>query len=113
MKVEKMRQSFIFTLLFYSFILIFYQTIHSMGWAEKTLIEMTFDEKIGQLFFIAVRSNSEEVNDPLFKNISNAFSLHEKHDVEYAQRMIDQYHIGGVLYICIGDPITQHQVTNQ
>jgi len=84
-----------------------------LKWAEKTVASLTIDEKIGQLFFIAVRANPGYSDDPLFKNIFTAFGLVEKHDREYALRMIQEHHIGGVLYICRSTILEQQKLTHE
>lgn len=68
-------------------------TPHSSIWTEEMLSTMTLDEKIGQLFMIAVYSNK---------------------DKEYEDKIgeiIRKYHIGGLIFFQ-GNPVKQVEMTN-
>lgn len=81
------------------------------GWAEDVLQSMSLREKIGQLFFIAVRSNPESP-DVRFASMQRTLDLRGPHDRIYAYFMIQQFHVGGVLFISSGCPIEQHKLTH-
>lgn len=62
-------------------------------WPEETLNAMTLDEKIGQLFMIAVYSNKD------------------KEYYEKIEGIIRKYHIGGLIFFQ-GDPVRQVEIAN-
>lgn len=62
-------------------------------WTEETLHAMTLDEKIGQLFMIAVYSNKD------------------KEYQEKIESIIRKYHIGGLIFFQ-GDPVKQTGLVN-
>ncbi|MDE5638858.1 MAG: beta-N-acetylhexosaminidase, partial [Odoribacter sp.] len=62
-------------------------------WTEETLHAMTLDEKIGQLFMIAVYSNKD------------------KEYQEKIESIIRKYHIGGLIFFQ-GDPVKQIGLVN-
>ena len=57
-------------------------------WSEETLRAMTLDEKIGQLFMIAIYSNKD------------------KEYQEKIEGIIRKYHIGGLIFFQ-GEPVRQ------
>lgn len=63
-------------------------------WSVKTLERLSLDEKIGQLFMIAV--NADENGPANKKFIENQpYTLTRKH----AQDCIQHYHVGGIIYL--------------
>lgn len=69
----------------------FYSNTH---WADSVLATMTLDEKIGQLFMVPSYSNK-----------------HANGYVKSVSKLIDDYHIGGVIFFQ-GGPVRQAQMTN-
>ena len=63
-------------------------------WAEKILSEMTLEEKVGQLFMIAVFSNRREA------------------DYQIVESQIRKYHLGGVAFFQ-GNALKQAELTNR
>lgn len=72
------------------------------SWAEKTLKEMTKDEKIGQLFMIAAYVDrdyaSREIGNP---NI-----------IQEMDHLITHYHVGGLAYVGPSECLKQVELTN-
>lgn len=64
------------------------------AWVEKILSEMTLEEKVGQLFMIAVFSNRNEA------------------DYRIVESQIQKYHLGGVAFFQ-GNAIKQAELTNR
>ncbi|MCM1029959.1 MAG: serine hydrolase [Oscillibacter sp.] len=62
-------------------------------WCEETLNAMTLDEKIGQLFMVAVYSNKD------------------KEYQEKIEGIIRKYHVGGLIFFQ-GDPVRQVEMVN-
>ena len=63
------------------------------NWVENTLKNLTLDQKIGQLFMIQAYSNKDK-----------------KH-TNYINKMIKQYHVGGLIFMQ-GTPEKQVELTN-
>ena len=63
-------------------------------WVDSTLEAMTIEEKIGQLFMIATFSNREESH------------------YRFIDRLINDFHIGGLIFFQ-GGPVAQAQLTNR
>jgi beta-N-acetylhexosaminidase len=64
------------------------------AWVEKILSEMTLEEKVGQLFMIAVFSNRNEA------------------DYRLVESQIQKYHLGGVAFFQ-GNALKQAELTNR
>lgn len=64
------------------------------AWVEKILSEMTLEEKVGQLFMIAVYSNKREA------------------DYQIVENQIRKYHLGGVAFFQ-GNALKQAELTNR
>jgi beta-N-acetylhexosaminidase len=64
------------------------------SWVEKHLAEMTLEEKVGQLFMIAVYSNRREA------------------DYSIVENQIRKYHLGGVAFFQ-GNALKQAELTNR
>jgi beta-N-acetylhexosaminidase len=64
------------------------------AWVEKILSEMTLEEKVGQLFMIAVYSNRNEA------------------DYRLVESQIQKYHLGGVAFFQ-GNALKQAELTNR
>lgn len=69
------------------------RTPESVSWAEDMLDTMSLDEKIGQLFMVAVYSNKDKEYE------------------EKIGRLIRQYHLGGLIFFQ-GEPVRQAEMTN-
>lgn len=79
-------------------------------WAQQTLASMTLREKIGQLFVVAAVSCFEQPTEFL------AVKLQEcpyQMDPDHILNMIENYHVGGVIFIFKSDPRTQIQFTER
>jgi beta-N-acetylhexosaminidase len=63
-------------------------------WVDSTLHTMPLEEKIGQLFMVATFSNRDETH------------------YKYIDRLINDYHIGGLIFFQ-GGPVSQAQLTNR
>ncbi len=70
-----------------------FQTNEAKTWADSVLLEMSIDEKIGQLFMVAAYSN-----------------LGEGH-VNKISSLIEDFHIGGLIFFQ-GGPVRQANLTN-
>lgn len=72
------------------------------SWAEKTLEEMTNDEKLGQLFMIAGYIDSEfaksEIGNPQI--------------IQEIDRYITEFHVGGIAYVGPSESEKQVSLTN-
>lgn len=64
------------------------------AWVEKILLEMTLEEKVGQLFMIAVYSNKREA------------------DYQIVENQVRKYHLGGVAFFQ-GNALKQAELTNR
>ncbi|WP_159469282.1 glycoside hydrolase family 3 N-terminal domain-containing protein [Dyadobacter sp. 3J3] len=62
-------------------------------WVDSTLKSLSLEEKIGQLFMVATFSNREEAN------------------TRYIDKLIDDFHLGGLIFFQ-GGPVRQAQLTN-
>lgn len=82
-------------------------------WAHDTLAQMSLNQKIGQLFFIGVQSNPYQTDYEQFRQGFGLFQLVEDHDINYAKKMIDEYHVGGILFIRGGDPLVERKAIRQ
>ncbi|MFG6120959.1 glycoside hydrolase family 3 protein [Thalassobacillus sp. B23F22_16] len=78
------------------------------GWIQSKIQHMTMEEKIGQLFMVHVYG--ETPTDPNYEDTN----LKQNRGVKNFKEMIEQYHIGGVIYFNwtanIGTPIDFEQV---
>src|SRR5690554_6379291 len=70
-----------------------YKKSPSQQWADSVYQAMTFNEKVGQLFTIAADSNKDQQH------------------VRYLERLVVNYHIGGVIFFQ-GGPYRQVRITN-
>ncbi len=91
------------------FLKVFYLSLSSsliadedVSWAQKTLQEMSRDEKIGQLFMVAGYIDPEYAK----YEIGNPWIIQE------IERYITEYHIGGIAYVGPSDSSTQVALTN-
>ena len=75
-----------------------------LGDLIPSILELSLDEKIGQLITIAAVSSPEQ-NRAFMKE--SPYQL----DPSYAEKMIKQYHIGGVIFMGAGVPEEQYKVT--
>jgi len=72
------------------------------SWARKTLITMSLDEKIGQLFMIA------GYVDPAFAKSETG----NPHIIQEIDRYITDYHVGGIAYVGPSESLKQVALTN-
>ncbi|QRR04237.1 serine hydrolase [Dyadobacter sandarakinus] len=63
-------------------------------WVDSTLQSLTIEQKIGQLFMVAAFSNRDEAH------------------YKYIDKLVDEYHIGGLIFFQ-GGPVAQAQLTNR
>ena len=70
-----------------------FQTQKAKTWADSVLLDMSIDEKIGQLFMVSAYSN-----------------LGEAHKTEVLEQ-IEKYHVGGLIFFQ-GGPVRQAHLTN-
>ncbi len=70
-----------------------YESPASKAWADSVLSKMSYDEKIGQLFMV------------------DAFSNKDSAHVSFIRNLIEQYHIGGLIFFQ-GGPIREALLTN-
>jgi beta-N-acetylhexosaminidase len=70
-----------------------FQTKKAKSWADSVLLDMSIDEKIGQLFMVSAYSN-----------------LGEAHTSEVLEQ-IKKYHVGGLIFFQ-GGPVRQAHLTN-
>ncbi len=94
--------SFVCTLLMFSFLPLsgdqtaytaLFDNPDANTWAEKRLQKMTIDEKLGQLFMVAAYSNKSE------------------NHVKEIKELVNEYHIGGLIFFQ-GGPLRQAHLTN-
>lgn len=71
-----------------------------------TLHQLSLDEKIGQCMMMATVSD-ESLNG--FFMLRSPYTLNHA----YAQRMIEQYHVGGIIFLGAGTPDAQIQITKK
>lgn len=70
-----------------------YKKSPSQQWADSVYQTMTFNEKVGQLFMVAAYSNKDQQH------------------VRQLERLVEDYHIGGVIFFQ-GGPYRQARITN-
>ncbi len=75
-----------------SFVPVF-ETAGSIAWSDSVFKELTYEEKIGQLFMVDAFSNKDSVH------------------VNAITGLIQDYHIGGVIFFQ-GGPVRQANLTN-
>ena len=78
----------------------------SAGWAQETIEKLTLDEKIGQLFMVAAVSDTS-----LPENQSLMTQKPYRMDPEHIEHLINQYHIGGIIFLGAGYPESQFNLT--
>ncbi len=80
------------------------------SWAEDTLKQMTLREKIGQLFVVAAASCLEQPEEQLATLIvSSPYNVRP----DYIQKMVTDYHVGGLLLLYKSTPAQQVEFINQ
>lgn len=81
-------------------------------WAERTLISMSLQKKIGQIFMIDVRPNIEEEKEKLEEYFSIDVSYDTAKDyIKHVSDMIKEYHVGGLIFMK-SDVATQVKLVN-
>lgn len=77
---------------------------------NQALDNMSLREKIGQCFIVAAASNFAQPTEQLASMMQTCpYNLSEK----YVTSMIQDYNIGGVIFLFKSDPLTQMQLTNK
>lgn len=75
-------------------------------WATQTLNQLTLEQKIGQLFIVTVIID-QEANAALVAQKGNVYRT----DLQYAQQLIREYHVGGVIFLGESEPLKQMGTT--
>jgi beta-glucosidase-like glycosyl hydrolase/CubicO group peptidase (beta-lactamase class C family) len=70
-----------------------YRIYDQSEWVDSAMATLNLDDKIGQLFMVAAFSSGDKMNLP------------------EVQRLVDDYHIGGVIFFK-GSPVKQAEMTN-
>lgn len=90
------------------------------GWAKETLSEMTLDEKIGQLFIVTAISDPDLLGpqfEPFFGYAIEHAGLdcrwNEYGNPEFIENLIQNYHVGGVIYLGKARAASQIKLTNR
>lgn len=79
-------------------------------WAQETLTAMTLKEKIGQLFVVAAASDFEQPTEILATSMQKSpYNMYE----EYINTLIQEHHIGGVIFLYISEPQKQIALTKR
>ncbi|MEX0939886.1 MAG: glycoside hydrolase family 3 N-terminal domain-containing protein [Candidatus Babeliales bacterium] len=81
----------------------------NQSWAEKTLTTMSLREKIGQLFMVATCANLHMHEETIAKAILESPYL-MNHD--YIEKLIKEYHIGGLIFLYKQNINQQIMLTN-
>lgn len=81
------------------------------NWAENTLKSLTLKEKIGQLFIVAAASKPVSDQPEALASAMHAcpYNLNE----EQIKKMIQDYAVGGVIFLYKSDPETQMFLTKK
>lgn len=80
----------------------------SGNWAAQTLKQLTLEQKIGQLFMVTVIID-QEANAALVAQKGKIYRT----DLAYAQQLIQEYHIGGIIFLGLGNTKQQAQTTQE
>lgn len=75
---------------------------------QDLIQKMTLQEKIGQLFVVATTSNFEQHDELL---ASSRITCPYRMDHAYIQYLIEQYHIGGIIFLYKSTPALQRRCT--
>jgi beta-glucosidase-like glycosyl hydrolase len=78
-------------------------------WARATLQSLTLREKIGQLFMVATISSSEQSEEAL---ASSLLKCPYKMDTEYIKYLIEEYKVGGLIFLYKSTPDKQIDAIN-
>src|ERR1700761_5496600 len=76
----------------------------SVSWAEQTLQKMSLKEKIGQLFVIAAASCFDQSEELLASAMAKSA---QDMSVENVEKMIREYHVGGLIFLFKSTPDKQ------
>ncbi len=79
-------------------------------WAEETLQSLTLKEKIGQLFMVAAASSFDQPDELLASAMQKS---PYKMDEEYITKMIQEYNIGGIIFLFKSEPEKQIYFTKK
>lgn len=80
-----------------------------LSWAQSTLNTMTLREKIGQLFVIAAASCFDQPEESLASAMAQSA---QDMSVENVEKMICEYHVGGLLFLFTSTPDMQVEFMN-
>ena len=81
----------------------------SVSWAEQTLQKMSLKEKIGQLFVIAAASCFDQPEELLASAMTKSA---QDMSVENIEKMIREYHVGGLIFLFKSTPDKQVDFMN-
>ncbi|MGB8467949.1 MAG: glycoside hydrolase family 3 N-terminal domain-containing protein [Candidatus Babeliales bacterium] len=79
------------------------------SWAEQTLAQMTLEQKVGQLLCVAACSTRLPRITLIAHRLFGAYNT----DPAYVQQLIEEYHVGGVIFLYNNDPLSQMAMTQQ
>lgn len=79
-------------------------------WASETLSSLTLKEKIGQLFVVAAAS---DFNQPTESLATALFKCPYMMDHAYIKMLVDEYHVGGIIFLFKSTPEKQMLLTQQ
>lgn len=80
------------------------------SWAQETLASLTLRQKIGQLFVVAAASDFEQPNEILASSMqASPYTM----DEEYVSSLIQNYQVGGVIFLYKSSPEKQRALTEK
>lgn len=85
-----------------------YENVHG-DWARATLQSLTLREKIGQLFMVAAISSTEQSEEAL---ASSLLECPYRMEQEYIKYLIEEYKVGGLIFLYKSTPIKQIDAIN-
>lgn len=86
-----------------------YETVNG-SWAHKTLASMTLREKIGQLFMVPVASCLDQPEEALASAMRKCpYNM----DPVYIERLVKDYHVGGLIFLFKSTPSLQIDAVNK
>ena len=81
-------------------------SVHSADSATQTVCQLTLEQKIGQLFMVATVADEKENKDIIKQK-------QYRMDQEYIKMLIQDYHIGGIIFLGASNPEKQKRVTDR
>lgn len=80
------------------------------NWAEETLSQMNLKQKVGQLFMVAIAS---DFNQPEESLATAMFKCPYKMDNDHIESLIQEYGIGGIIFLFKSTPEKQIALMNK